>query len=250
MINIKSNAELALMREAGKITALARETGAEWVKEGVTTAFIDAKIKQCIISHGAKPSFLGYGGFPASACISVNDEVIHGIPGDRVLKAGDLVKIDVGAIYKGFHGDCAGSYFVGNPPSKEAAKLVEDTQISFTKGVEAIIPGARLGDVSAAIGDYLNERGYGVIRDFVGHGIGRDMHEDPSIPNYGKAGRGVRLSEGMVLAIEPMVTLGTWAVTTAANEWTVYTNDHSLAAHYENTVAITSNGPEIFTIPC
>lgn len=250
MINIKSKTELALMRDAGRITALAREAGAEAIKEGVTTASIDAKIKQCILSHGATPSFLGYGGFPASACISVNDEVIHGIPGERILKAGDLVKIDVGAMYKGYHGDCAGSYFVGDPPSEQAKKLVYYTEQSFYKGVAAIIDGARLGDVSAAIGDYLSALGYGVIRDFVGHGIGREMHEDPSVPNYGRPGRGVRLSEGMVLAIEPMVTLGTWAVTTAANGWTVYTNDHSLAAHYENTVAITQNGPEIFTTPC
>lgn len=250
MISIKSKSEIALMRDAGRITALAREAAAECIKEGVTTAYIDAKVKQCILSHGAKPSFLGYSGFPASACISVNDEVIHGIPGERILKNGDLVKIDVGAYYKGYHGDCAGSYFVGQPPSEKAAKLVEDTKNSFFVGIKQIVPGARLGDVSAAIGDYLTALHYGVIRDFVGHGIGRQMHEDPSIPNYGKAGRGVRLEEGMVLAIEPMVTLGTWTVHVLSNNWTVVTNDHSLAAHYENTVAITENGPEILTVPC
>jgi len=235
------------MRDAGKITALARAEGAAMVREGVTTAQINKKIHDCIVSHGAKPSFLGYGGFPASACVSVNEQVIHGIPSDRVLKAGDVVKIDVGAIYKGWQGDCAVTVPVGTV-TEEAMKLIEVTEQSFFKGIEKAFAGSRLGDIGAAIEEHVVKNGFSVVRDYVGHGIGTDMHEDPSVPNYGHPGHGVMLREGMTLAIEPMVNAGTWKVKSLSDGWTVVTLDGRISAHYENTVAITANGPEILTV--
>ncbi|MBR6593703.1 MAG: type I methionyl aminopeptidase [Clostridia bacterium] len=246
MIILKNKAELMLMRDSGKIAALARATGGEMAKAGVTTAAIDAKIRQVIRSHGATPSFLGYGGFPGSACISVNDEVIHGIPSDRVLKDGDIVKIDVGAFYKGFHSDCAATFAVGQV-SEEALKLIAVTEESFRQGMAKAVPDARLGDISAAVQAYVEANGFSVVREYVGHGVGRELHEDPSLPNFGTPGRGVRLRSGMTLAIEPMVNVGVYDVRVLSDDWTVVTADGKLSAHYENTVAITDNGPVILT---
>ena len=249
MITLKSGDSITRMRDAGRIAAIAREVGGEHVREGVTTAAIDREIKKCILSHGAKPSFLGYGGFPASACISVNDEIIHGIPSNtRVLKNGDIVKIDVGAYYKGFHGDCAATFTVGEV-SAEAKKLIEVTRQCFYQGIAAIKEGARLGDIGHAVQEYAESFGYSVVREYVGHGVGHDLHEDPEVPNYGSAGHGLRLRPGMTIAIEPMINAGTGEVRVLANEWTVVTADGKLSSHYENTVAITDNGVLILTDP-
>ena len=249
MITLKSGESLTRMRDAGRIAAIAREIGGEHVREGVTTAAIDREIKKCILSHGAKPSFLGYGGFPASACISVNDEIIHGIPSnERVLKNGDIVKIDVGAYYKGFHGDCAATFTVGEV-SDEAKKLIEVTRQSFFEGIKAVKEGARLGDVGHAVQSYAESFGYSVVREYVGHGVGHDLHEDPEVPNYGTAGHGLRLRPGMTIAVEPMINAGTFELRVLANEWTVVTADGKLSSHYENTVAITDNGVLILTDP-
>ena len=249
MITLKSGEEIIRMRDAGRIAAIAREIGGEYVKEGVTTAQIDREIKKAILSHGAKPSFLGYGGFPASACISVNEEIIHGIPSsNKVLKNGDVVSIDVGAYYKGYHGDCAATFIVGNG-SEEAKKLVDVTKQSFFEGIAAIGEGARIGDIGCAIQSYVEKFGFSVVREYIGHGIGKNLHEDPEVPNYGKAGYGLRLREGMTLAIEPMVNAGDWQVRVLEDKWTVVTKDGSLSAHYENTVAITANGVLILTDP-
>lgn len=249
MINLKSTEELRLMRDAGRIAATARAIGGEHCKEGVTTAQIDAVIRKTITSMGAKPSFLNLYGFPASACISVNEEVIHGIPSDRVLKNGDIVKIDVGAFYKGYHGDCAATFAVGEI-SEEAKKLIEVTRQSFFEGLQAAErEGARLGDIGNAIQTYVESFGYSVVRDFVGHGIGKKVHEDPEVPNYGRAGRGIRLCSGMTLAIEPMINAGACPVHTLSNEWTVVTADGKLSSHFENTIALTDNGAVILTDP-
>lgn len=248
MITIKTDEEIARMREAGRITAIAREVAGEYIKEGVTTHFIDSKVKSCILSHGAEPSFLGYGGFPASACISVNDEIIHGIPSSRVLKNGDIVKVDVGAYYKGFHGDCAATFPVGQI-SDEAKRLIEVTEKCFYKGIEAIELGGRIGDISNAVYQCATKNGYGVVRDFIGHGVGRNLHEGPDVPNYGPAGRGPRLQKGMTIAVEPMINIGTSEVRILENKWTVVTGDGKFSAHYENTVAITDNGVLILTDP-
>ena len=246
MITVKTKAEIARMRDAGRIAAIARATAGEYIKEGVTTRYIDSKVKAIIRSHGAHPSFLGYGGFPASACISVNEEVIHGIPSDRELKNGDIVKVDVGAFYKGYHGDCACTYVVGSA-SPEAEQLIQVTKESFFKAIELAVPGNRIGDISHAVEQHVIPYGYSVVRDFVGHGIGTALHEDPEVPNFGKAGRGPRLCEGMTLAIEPMINMGTHLVKTLSNNWTVVTIDGKLSSHYENTIAITENGPVILT---
>lgn len=249
MITLKSGDEIIRMRDAGRIAAIAREIGGECVREGVTTAQIDREIKKCILSHGAKPSFLGYGGFPASACISVNEEIIHGIPSpNRMLKNGDIVKIDVGAFYKGFHGDCAATFAVGEV-SEEAQRLMSVTKESFFKGIAAINGGARIGDIGHAIQSYAESFGFSVVREYIGHGVGRKLHEDPEVPNYGKPGHGQRLREGMTIAIEPMVNAGDWSVRVLDNDWTVVTADGRLSAHYENTVAITANGVLILTDP-
>ena len=249
MIILKSDEEIRLMRDAGRIAAIARHVGGEHCKVGVTTAQVDAAIRKTIQSHGATPSFLGLYGFPGSACISVNDEVIHGIPSDRVLQEGDIVKIDVGALYKGYHGDCAATFAVGEI-SQEASKLIEVTKQSFLEGVRAIEhEGARLGDIGNAIQTYVESFGYSVVRDFVGHGIGKKVHEDPEVPNFGRAGRGIRLCKGMTLAIEPMINAGTHQVRTLSDQWTVITGDGKLSSHYENTVALTENGVLILTDP-
>lgn len=246
MIKLKSQLDIEKMREAGKITAGALDAAREVIKPGITTNQIDTVIRKFIESHGAKPSFLGYAGFPASACISVNDEVIHGIPDSRHLNDGDIVKVDVGAYYKGFHGDSARTFFCGNV-SEDAVNIERVCRESFFAGVAKAVPGARLGDISAAIQEHVEQNGYSVVREYVGHGIGEHLHESPDVPNYGRAGRGVRLSEGMTLAVEPMINAGGPEVYVLENEWTVVTRDHKLSAHYENTILITANGPEILT---
>ena len=247
MILIKSNEEIKLMRIAGRISGEALALGGELVKPGVSTKMIDDKIRHYIEKCGAKPSFLGYGGFPGSACISINDQVIHGIPSaDKILKEGDIVKIDVGAYIHGYHGDNANTFACGKI-SDEAARLIEVTKRSFELGVEAIKDGARLGDIGSAIDGWCVKNGCTTVKKYVGHGIGRDLHEDPNVPNFGTAGRGARLYRGMVIAIEPMVKLGAPEVRELSDKWTVVTKDGSLSAHYEHTVAFTDNGPELLT---
>ena len=246
MIKLKNPEQLEKMRVAGRITAQALMVAQELIKPGVTPLAVDKAIRQFIEKEGAKPSFLGYGGFPASACISINDEVIHGIPNDKPFRDGDLVKVDVGAYIGGFHGDSARTFFCGNV-SDEAKELEEVTRLSFFAGMEKAVVGNRLGDISAAVQEVVEKAGFSVVRDFVGHGIGSDLHEDPEVPNFGRAGRGVRLSAGMVIALEPMVNVGDYRVGVLDNDWTVVTVDGSLSAHYENTIVITENGPEILT---
>ncbi len=247
MITIKSPREIELMRRAGKITAAARSVGREMVKAGVTTREIDKAIHDFIIKQGATPSFLGYGGFPASACVSVNNEIIHGIPGKRRIKDGDIVSIDVGAYIGGFHGDCAGTYACGEI-SPEAKRLIEVTRQSFFEGIKFARQGYRVSDISHAIQEYVESFGYSLVREYVGHGIGSQMHEAPEVPNFGRAGHGPRLVKGMTLAIEPMVNIGGAAVKVLGDDWTVITADGSLSAHYENTVLITDGEPEILTM--
>ena len=236
------------MMEAGRITGEALLLARERVREGVTTKELDTVIRNYIEKCGAKPSFLGYGGFPASACISINDEVIHGIPSEkRVLREGDLVKIDVGAFYKGFHGDSARTIPVGKV-REEALKLVEVTRQSFFDGVAQMKVGNRIGDIGNAIQTTVETNGFSVVKRYIGHGIGKELHESPDVPNFGTAGRGTRLCAGMVLAIEPMVNVGTEEVYEMADRWTVKTRDHLLSAHYENTCALTSEGVIITTL--
>ncbi len=235
------------MKIAGRITAEARAAGAEAVKPGVTTGEIDKIIRRTIEKAGATPSFLGLYGFPGSACISINDEVIHGIPSrSRVIHEGDLVKIDVGAHIHGFHGDCACTIPCGEV-SEEARRLIAVTRQSFYEGIKLARKGNRISDISHAIQSYVEENGFSVVRSFVGHGVGAQVHEDPEVPNFGRPGHGMRLMPGMTLAIEPMVNVGTYDVKTLADGWTVKTKDGKLSAHYENSVAITSEEPVILT---
>ena len=246
MITLKSSQEIELMRRAGKITAAARALARDMVKPGVTTQQIDQAVYQFITSQGATPSFLNYGGFPASACISINDEVIHGIPGKRVLREGDIVSVDVGAYIGGFHGDCAGTYPCGQV-SDEAMRLIRVTQQSFFEGLKFAKEGYRVSDIGAAVQAYVEAEGFSVVREFVGHGIGRKLHESPEVPNYGKPGHGPRLLRGMTLALEPMVNMGGAAIRQLSDGWTVKTADGKYAAHYENTLLITAGEPEILT---
>lgn len=248
MIQIKNSAQIAEMQKAGRITGEALLAAREYVKEGVSTKELDDVIRHAIERAGAKPSFLGYGGFPASACISINDEVIHGIPSKkRFLQEGDLVKIDVGAFYHGFHGDSARTIPVGKV-SEEALRLIEVTRNSFFEGVRMLKTGNRIGDVGSAIESCVLKDGFSVVRRYVGHGVGHALHESPDVPNYGTPGRGVRICNGMTLAIEPMVNIGAPDVYELSDGWTVKTTDHSLSAHYENTVAVTSEGVLILTL--
>ena len=248
MIQLKNSAQISAMMEAGRITGEALLLAREHVREGVTTKELDNIIRAHIEKSGAKPSFLGYHGFPASACISLNDEVIHGIPSkNRVLREGDIVKIDVGAFYKGFHGDSARTIAVGNV-SEEAKRLIEVTRKSFFDGVAAVKTGNRIGDVGSAIQGCVEGAGFSVVKRYIGHGVGRELHEAPDVPNFGTAGRGVRLCAGMTLAIEPMVNIGTEEVYELLDGWTVKTKDGSLSAHYENTIALTSEGVIITTL--
>lgn len=247
MIIIKNHDEISLMRKAGKIVGETLLLLERKVKPGVTTADLDRMAEEFITKHGAKPSFKGLYGFPSSLCISVNEQVVHGIPGLYTLKEGDIVSIDCGAFINGFHGDAARTIPVGMV-SEKAQKLIDITQESFFKGIEFAKEGNRLSDISNGIQSYVEAAGFSVVRDFVGHGIGAKVHEDPNVPNFGKSGRGPKLIEGMVLAIEPMVNAGSHEVRTLNDHWTVVTADNSLSAHYENTVAILSDGPEILTL--
>ena len=247
MIAIKNEHELSAMRQACRITAAARALAGEMVRPGVITKQIDKAVHDYIVSQGAKPSFLGYGGFPASSCISVNSTVIHGIPGDYVLQDGDIVSIDVGAYYKGFHGDCAATFACGTI-SAEAKKLIDVTKQSFFEGLRFATQGHRVSDISHAIQTYVESNGFSVVRSFVGHGVGAQLHEEPEVPNFGAAGRGPRLLRGMTLAVEPMVNMGTYEVRGLKDRWTTVTADGKLSAHYENTVLITDGEPEILTV--
>jgi len=247
-LTLKSSHEIDLMRRAGKITAAARALAGEMVRPGVTTQEIDSAVEHFIRKQGAVPSFLHYQGYPASACISVNDEVIHGIPGKRVLAEGDIVSVDVGAYIGGFHGDCAATFACGKI-SQEAQDLIDVTRQSFFEGIRFAKEGCRLQDISAAIQSYVESHGYSVVREYVGHGVGAQMHEAPEVPNFGTAGRGPRLLRGMTLAIEPMVNAGSAAIRVLPDGWTVRTLDGKLSAHYENTVLITDGEPEILTAP-
>ena len=247
MIVLKSSRELELMKEACQISAEALMVAGEAVKPGVSTKEIDEIAYRFIKKHGATPNFLNYGGFPATACISINDEVIHGIPkADRILKEGDIVSIDLGAAKNGYNGDNAATFACGKV-SDEAKRLMDTTRESLYKGIEQAVPGNRIGDIGNAVQTYCEERGYGVVRDFVGHGVGTKLHEEPSVPNFGHAGRGIRLLPGMTLAIEPMINLGTYKVRQLSDGWTVKTADCKLAAHFEHSIAITPNGPVILT---
>jgi len=247
MIAIRNERELNAMRQACKITAAARALAGEMVRPGVTTKQIDKAVHDYIVSQGAKPSFLNYNGYPASACISVNQTVIHGIPGGYTLEEGDIVSVDVGAYYKGFHGDCAATFACG-AISTEAQKLIDVTKQSFFEGIRFARRGHRVSDISHAIQTYVESNGFSVVRSFVGHGVGAQLHEEPEVPNFGPAGRGPRLLPGMTLAIEPMVNVGTHEVRILRDGWTVVTIDGKLSAHYENTVLITDGEPEILTV--
>ncbi|MEE1075952.1 MAG: type I methionyl aminopeptidase [Acutalibacteraceae bacterium] len=249
MIVLKTKRELDLMREACRISANALKEAGKAVQPGVSTQEIDDIVRKYIQGQGATPSFLGYGGFPASACISVNDVVIHGIPSKKqILKSGDIVSVDVGAFIDGFHGDNAYTFACGDI-SKEAEALLKATEESLYEGIKQAVAGNRVGDIGNAVQRYVEDRSYSVVRDFVGHGVGAKLHEDPSVPNYGTAGRGVRLLPGMTIAIEPMIVAGKHNVRVLDDDWTTVTVDGSLAAHFEHTVAITPNGPVIMTIP-
>ncbi len=248
MIIVKSNKEIELMKKAGNITANALMTAKESVKPGMTTYELDKIINRYITSHGAIPSFLGYNGFKGSACISINDEVIHGIPGPRKILDGDIVSVDVGAYINGYHGDSAKTFAVGDI-SDEAKKLMASTEESLHEAIKIAKPGMRIGDLGAIIQEYNESRGYSIVREFIGHGVGKDLHEEPEVPNFGKAGRGPRLVAGMVIAIEPMVNQGTAGVDVMGDGWTVKTRDGKLSAHFEHTIAITANGAVILTQP-
>ena len=247
MISIKSPREIEKMRAAGRLTAQARKLAGSLVRPGISTGEIDREVRRVIESHGGKPSFLGLYGFPASTCISVNEVVIHGIPGSRKLKEGDIVSVDVGAYLDGFHGDCAATYPCGEV-SEEARKLIEVTRQSFFEGIRNARVGGRVSDVGHGVQQYVESFGYSVVREFVGHGVGRKMHEAPEVPNYGPAGHGPRFQPGMTLAVEPMVCVGDWHVKNLDGQWTTVSADGSLTAHYENTILITNGEPELLTV--
>lgn len=248
MIIIKSDQEVDLMRESGKVTGFILKELENFIKPGISTADINGFVEDTIRKNGMIPTFKGYCGFPASACVSINEEVVHGIPDKkRILKEGDIVSVDVGSTYKGYVSDAARTYPVGKV-SDIAQKLMDATRDSFFAGLEFCKVGYRLSDISHAIQVKAESEGFSVIRDFVGHGVGQEMHEEPQIPNYGKAGRGPRLAKGMVFAIEPMICEGGYDVRTLSNDWTVVTRDGKLSAHYENTVVITDGEPELLTL--
>ena len=247
MIYLKSSNEIDLMRKSGRIVAETLAKVEEVIKPGITTRELDRIAEEYITSCGARPSFKGYHGFPATLCTSINEQVVHGIPGNVVLQEGDIVSVDCGAYLNGFHGDAARTFAIGKV-LPEVQKLIDVTRESFFEGVKYAVIGNRMGDISQAIQVYVESNGFSVVRDYVGHGIGKEMHEEPPVPNYGKAGRGVKLAKGMVLAIEPMVNMGTYAVDELSDGWTVVTYDGKKSAHYENTIAILENGPEILTI--
>ena len=247
---LKTRREIELMREAGRISAMALKVAGEAVRPGVSTLEIDTIARKYIESQGARPNFLGLYGFPATACISINNEVIHGIPAkDRILQEGDIVSIDLGAVKNGFHGDNAATFAVGMI-SDEAQRLIDTARESLYVGLKQAVAGNRVGDISNAVQMYCEERGYGVVRDFVGHGVGKSLHEDPSVPNFGSPGRGARLLPGMTIAVEPMINQGSWEVNQLSDGWTIVTKDGKLSAHFEHTIAITNDGEcMILTLP-
>lgn len=248
MIIIKSRQEIDIMRESGKVTGYILNTLADFIKPGISTMDVDRYVEETIRKHKMIPTFKGYGGFPGSACVSINEEVVHGIPDkNRLIQEGDIVSVDVGATYKGYVSDAARTYAVGKV-DPEAQRLIDVTRESFFEGIKYARAGCRLTDISHAIQVHAESAGFSVIRDFVGHGVGREMHEDPQIPNYGKPGKGPRLVSGMVFAIEPMICQGDYEVDTLLNDWTVVTADGKLAAHYENTVVINDGEPELLTL--
>jgi methionyl aminopeptidase len=242
----RSREEIELMRRAGRIVADVLAAVEEELKPGVTTAALDKVAENYIRKAGARPSFKGYRGFPASICVSIDSEVVHGIPGNRVIQEGQVVSIDAGAIWRGYHGDGARTFFVGTPPA-EVAGLISTTRLALMAGIAAAVPGAHIEDVSGAVEDVAVEGGCGIVRPYVGHGIGTRMHEELQIPNYRTGSRGMEIEPGICMAIEPMLTLGKADVETLADGWTVVTTDHSLAAHFEHTIAVTERGPEILT---
>lgn len=248
MIVLKTGRELQIMKEACRISAGALKLVGEAVKPGVTTAELDKIAEKYILSQGATPNFKGYQGYPATACISINNEVIHGIPNTkRVIKEGDIVSVDLGACYMGYHGDNAATFAAGEI-SPDAKRLIDTTKESLYEGIKMACVGNRIGDISYAVQSYVEARGYSVVRKFVGHGVGTSLHEAPEVPNFGTRGRGVRLAAGMTLAIEPMVNIGDYDVKILPDGWTVLTKDGSLSAHFEHTIAITPNGPQILTV--
>lgn len=247
MIVLKTNSEIKQMKEACIIAAGALKAAGEAVEPGISTAQVNKIAHDFIVKHGAYPTFLGYNGYPAASCISINDEIIHGIPDKkRIIQAGDIVSIDVGATFKGYVGDNAATFAAGEI-SPEAQRLCDTTRESLYKGIEAAVAGGRLGDIGSTIQRYCEDRGYSVVREYTGHGVGQVMHEDPSVPNYGTPGRGVRLLPGMTIAIEPMINMGGAAIRQMPDGWTVKTKDGKPAAHFEHTIAITANGPVILT---
>jgi methionyl aminopeptidase len=247
MVKLRSTEEIERIRESARIVAETLRLLENMAEPGVTTGEMNKAADTYIRDHGGEPSFLGYYGYPASTCISINEEVVHGIPGDRVIQDGDVVGVDIGVLKNGYHGDAALSFAVGNAP-EEARKLLRVTEECLRMAIEAFREGNRLGDVGHAVQSHAERNGYGVVRSLVGHGIGEKMHEDPQVPNYGQAGTGLKLKPGLVCAIEPMITMGGWEVETLPDQWTIVTKDGSLAAHFEHTVALTENGPEILSI--
>jgi methionyl aminopeptidase len=246
MISLKSRREIELIRIASEIIKEAFQTLESMLRPGVTTQYLDMKAEEIIRRAGAKPAFKGYRGFPATICASINDEVVHGIPSERCLKEGDIISIDIGVLREGYYSDAARTFPVGMI-SQEAAELITITRDSFYAGIEAIVPGARLGDLSYAIQEYVENHGCSIVKDFVGHGIGNQLHEEPQIPNFGTQGTGPKLENGMTLAIEPMVNAGSWEIEILENGWTVVTADQSLSAHYENTIALVDDKVIILT---
>lgn len=246
MIELKTPSQIEKMRVAGRLTRQALELAGSMIRPGVTTGEIDKAVHDFIIANGGTPSFLGYSGYPASVCLSVNEEVIHGIPGKRVLKEGDIVSVDVGAIVDGWHGDNAATFPVGKV-SKEAEELMKVTKECLDIAISMVKPGVRLGDIGFAIQSHAEKHGYGVVREFIGHGIGSEMHQGPDVPNYGKPGRGIRLEKGMTIAIEPMINLKGHQVRMLNDGWTVVTGSGSVSAHFENTIAVTDDGAEVLT---
>ncbi|UMZ75415.1 type I methionyl aminopeptidase [Natranaerofaba carboxydovora] len=247
MVVLKSDKELDIMKDAGKIVAETHALLKENIKPGITTLELDHIAEKNIKKNGAEPSFKGYRGFPASICASINEQVVHGIPGIKRIENGDIISIDIGAYYKGYHGDAAKTYPVGDV-DEELIRLIKITEESLHKGIEKALVGNRLSDISNAVQIHAEENGFSVVKNFVGHGIGSEMHEEPQVPNFGPPGRGPRLKQGMALAIEPMVNMGTWEVKTLEDEWTVVTKDHKPSAHFEHSIAITEDGPIILTV--
>jgi methionyl aminopeptidase len=245
-MEIKTPREIEAMKRAGQVVAHTLKALRSAIKPGITTGDLDYVARSEIARHGAIPSFVGYRGFPAAVCVSVNEQIVHGIPGELVIQEGDLVSVDVGAIVDGFHGDAAITVGAGEI-SNAAQRLIDATRESLNRGIEAAVVGARIGDISNAVQSYAEEHGFSVVREYVGHGIGRQMHEEPSVPNYGKPGRGLQLREGMALAIEPMLNIGDWTTKLLPDNWTVVTGDGSLSAHFEHSIAITSKGPIVMT---